>query len=527
MTLLWVIVDLSLLFLRLLRHRYVFNAPDFPNPNLPFFCRYSFKTADYRDFFVNHLSHWDHRESDARQGLMAGLVERECERRNREPAWPHFQPLAHRIRGGDGVADDAHAWRSVALVPFWGGSASESGGNSHSNAKRSIKVAQIAGTVCSALKSFRAAAVGVCSAQDRNDVLAALAVKWGLRPWAAVHLPSLSLPSSLPHRDASTLRANMKHLKLPPTTSIEALADVLRQHPAEASKLHSLFDLNEAVLVNGSRLDLRAGAELLVLQFDCSVGVHLPFHLLQAAQALMVQPTQTVANATVAGGGATKKTTKAKGAGKASASTVVGCQGVACGGGGVAAVTRGALLGLSWRAVDYVYFTEADQVTFMQDTRVLSSLVAMLNATNYVAPQRMTMSHGAAFLQMPGLHKLSVGEATQAFWQKQANSKAPPVARQRQRRRRLSSRVAFSISAKHNATPAATDKVDRARRRLFMPHAGERPGAASQSASELFYLENECRSNSGERGYLGPAGVHVAHEAGHEAGRVAGLRRRR
>jgi len=468
---------------------------------------------------------------------MAGLVERECERRNREPIWPHYRPTAHRVRGGDSAGADANGWRSVALVPFWGGSASESGGNSHSNAKRSIKVAQLAGTVCSALEAFRAAAVGVCSTQDRNDVLSVLTSKWGPRHWSAVYLPSISLPTSLPLRDASTLRANMKHLKLPTTTTITELASVLKQHPVEAVKLHNLFDLNDAVLVNGTNSILSSNTELLVLQFDCSVGVHLPFHLLQAAQALMLQPrasadvdqnnhslkpNQTSENATAnveSNRKSTKKGKKMKE--ELPASTVIGCENVACGGGDVAPVTRGALRGASWQDMDYVYFSEADQVTFIKDAQVLSSMVAILNATNYVAPQRMTMNHGTSFLQLPGVNHLSIGEATQAFWQNTKNYKASHASKQISRRligsKRQHTPADFNNSTTIDATSDNIDEEAR-RRRLFMPRAGARLGKASQMPSEMFAMENECEPNAGERGYLGPASVHVIHDASPDDG---------
>jgi hypothetical protein len=357
-----------------------------------------------------------------------------------------------------------------------------------------------------------------------------LATKWGLRPWSAVYLPSISLDASLPLRDASTLRANMKHLKLPTTTTVDELASVLKQHPAEAAKLHNLFDLNDAVLVNSTSNVLQSNAELLVLQFDCSVGVHLPFHLLQAAQALMLQPSADAdkkqnggslkpteaAEGPAANSGEKKSSKKGKKKEKPPASTVIGCENVACGGGGVAPATRGALLGASWQDVDYVYFSEADQVTFIKDAEVLDSLVAILNATNYVAPQRMTMNHGASFLQIQGVNRLSIGEATQAFWQNTNNDKSTRMGKRISRRlvstNRHNERIIFNSSSAYDSKSATIDVEARARR-LFMPRAGARPGTVSQMPSEMFTMENECEPNAGERGYLGPAGVHVIQHA--------------
>mmetsp|Transcript_27620 Transcript_27620/g.56688 ORF Transcript_27620/g.56688 Transcript_27620/m.56688 type:complete len:381 (-) Transcript_27620:633-1775(-) len=39
---------------------------------------YAFKTTSYRDFYVNHLSHWDHKHKEADVEKMSEAVEREC-----------------------------------------------------------------------------------------------------------------------------------------------------------------------------------------------------------------------------------------------------------------------------------------------------------------------------------------------------------------------------------------------------------------------------------------------------------------
>ena len=48
---------------------------------------------------------------------------------------------------GDGGSNPKRPrWSSVALVPFWGGSTAQSGGNSHSMAFDGMKMRQAAGT---------------------------------------------------------------------------------------------------------------------------------------------------------------------------------------------------------------------------------------------------------------------------------------------------------------------------------------------------------------------------------------------
>jgi hypothetical protein len=156
---------------------------------------YSFKTTSYQDFAVNHLSHWDHKHAKNEPDIekMAGAAERECglltsgdvasnnnnksAKRNRPQlvqmphlGTPHTVPNAlprsffhtqndekeeSRKSGGSGGSGGgskggeggdggiAEGWKSVALVPFWGGSAAASGGNAHSNAKREVKVSRL------------------------------------------------------------------------------------------------------------------------------------------------------------------------------------------------------------------------------------------------------------------------------------------------------------------------------------------------------------------------------------------------
>ena len=54
--------------------------------------------------------------------------------------------------GGNDGDDDDERLAGLVLVPFWGGTAEASGGNSHSEATVEAKHMQAAGTVCSAMK---------------------------------------------------------------------------------------------------------------------------------------------------------------------------------------------------------------------------------------------------------------------------------------------------------------------------------------------------------------------------------------
>ena len=136
---------------------------------------------------------------DAAIETVAQAAERDCAGVSK-----NLDTLAHLGYASDTLARPqlyrpglAHGWRSVALVPFWGGTAEASGGNSHSRAKRNAKIRQAAGTVCSALKPFHRAAVGVCGPEDRNLLLEALQGRWGIGPAAAVRLPRMPIDRAL------------------------------------------------------------------------------------------------------------------------------------------------------------------------------------------------------------------------------------------------------------------------------------------------------------------------------------------
>ena len=427
---------------------------------------YAFKTSDYRDFYVNHLSHFDHRASESQQQKMAAAAERSCLKRNKgSPYLEHRKPVAYSMPGSS--KSPTHAWKSVALVPFWGGSAQESGGNAHSNAKHGVKVSQLLGTVCSALKPFEFAAVGVCTERDRDAVLSSLNT-WEVGPVAAIQFSSLNFDDSLPHRDASNLNQNLKHLKLSSAgLSQQEKGDLLKKHPEILSKIYKMFDINDAVFIKGTPVELE-NAAVVIFQFDCAVGVHLPYHLLQLAQTLL-------------------RNTRGKPARASSRNGVV-----SHGHGGIA--DHGALAEYDWGDVDYLYFTEADQITEVRNSAVLSALVSMLNASNYIAPQRMMMRGGnSAVLARPDFDKKSISELLHDAWVSEASHK---------RRRLLDAK-----SGTESSREATTDNRQR-HRRLFMPHAGERLGKPSKMALEPLAMENECSPGAGEPGYLGPSRVH-------------------
>jgi len=530
---------------------------------------------------VNHLSHWDHHNSEAAIDEMSRASERECLPRLVERTMPHWPPRgfarpggrpAGSGGGGDGESEGGSGngdggWSSVVLVPFWGGTAEASGGNAHSKAKREVKVRQAAGTVCSAVRAFGRAAVGVCNAADRDSVLASLGRGgWGLGPAVAIQLAPVAFRRSMAIRDEGILNTNLKHLKLDYLRlTRDEKAALLEATPGTAAKLHNLFDLKDAVVTNGTAAEA-ARARLLVVQFDCAVGVHLPFHLLQFAQALLRNGRglggggggSNVA-ATATSGSTAKAKLRAEAADASSLLMERGDVRGVFGGGGATEAARGwggPLEGLSWGDVEYIYFTEADQLTFVRSPSVLAALVSMLNGTSYVSPQRTT-KRGRMVLNHPRLSAMAENEVVQASW---ATPPSPSGqwftgqsgARRDHRRRRLRSGASGRASVNgargrgsggggrngrrhllsgetHAVARNASSATQRARavdddggaslepvaepsarRRLRLPHTGEKAGAASANAAEALALENECLPDQGEPGYLGPAQVHVA-----------------
>ena len=127
------------------------------------------KTADYNDFYVNHISHYDsavlksgHCGADINERLKiinatGTAAELECERsevtrsfksRTRSRELKLTVPLGSRASlsgntGGEKRKDASTGNHGdlntvIGLVPFWGGSAEESKGNAHSSASREV-----------------------------------------------------------------------------------------------------------------------------------------------------------------------------------------------------------------------------------------------------------------------------------------------------------------------------------------------------------------------------------------------------
>ena len=444
---------------------------------------FSFKLSDYRDFMVNHLSHWDRSESDQNQATMGGAVERECLPRNREPMLSHVTPKGFgvpRDLGEDNVEKQT-PWKSVALVPFWGGSKEQSGGNSHSNAKRDTKIQQLAGTVCSAMKPFGRVVVGVCNARDRDSVLNSLSVKWGIGPSVSLRLPSLPFNVSMRLRDEHLLIGFLKgfKMKIPPGSTREDKANQLRENAQAMARIWKMFDLNEVFLTNGTESDLMA-AQLIVFEFDCAVGVHLPYHLLQTTQSLLGWNKPDPAPRKKTRGDIVlnemdlelKKSVVDHGSGAAS---------------------RGPLAKYSWSDVSYVYFTEADQLTWVASDKVLAGIVSMMNATSYVSPARMQMK-GNSILKRSGFDEKSIGEVVREAWRTESRST-------RHRRLRL---------ANDHRRLQATGQQSKYHRRVLVGKSATK----SSDPKEVLAIENICIPGTGEPGYLGPARVHVATPSG-------------
>ena len=114
----------------------------------------------------------------------------------------------------------------------------------------------------------------------------------------------------------------------------------------------------------------------------------------------------------------------------------------------------------------YVYFTEADQLTAVKDGDVLRSARAILNATNYVAPQRLQMHQSAVKLRAQGFDERSI-----------------------------------------SALLAAA--VERGQEAMLSSSSSSSSAVAVAAENFPFTLENECRPGQGEAGWLGKAAVHA------------------
>jgi len=451
---------------------------------------------------------------DAAIETVAQAAERDCAGVSK-----NLDTLAHLGYASDTLARPqlyrpglAHGWRSVALVPFWGGTAEASGGNSHSRAKRSAKIRQAAGTVCSALKPFHRAAVGVCGPEDRNLLLEALQGRWGIGPAAAVRLPRMPIDRALELISDKLLLQNVKHFGLlRDRMKRPDMVATLLENPTMLAKVAATFDINNATLVNGTAEDL-SRARLTVFEFDCAVGVHLPYHLLQLAQKLIrghsIRGHSTErkgVDATLVMGWNGKKR---RGRQKASEDEAISSvRGALLSGRGPLAAAKW------WGSVEVLYFTEADQLLSVASAQVLASSAAMLNASNYVSPQRAMMRNDAA-----AGHKEFQGQGLTAtvrdLWGQEVRGQeaASDPTERRQWRRRLTQGAekktphgAHVRPAQHRATVAHEQRVAPAE--LFQRRLG---GADRSSNWRMFSIENQCEPGAGEAGYLGPSGIHIA-----------------
>lgn len=369
------------------------------------------KTADLSDFYVNHLSLWGElRPKETRMpdiARMASAADRECSGLKREldlrlvhKKFP--RPLASRTS-------------TMVLVPFWGGTSEASGGNAHSLASRGNKAKEFAGTICSALRSFAPprrhaekyyshshntssfqprpssqvacggnvrVTVGVCSAEDRNTALEKLRA-WGITPVEAARVLPMSADAALEIMDDEKVRAFIRSMKIIPLPRDrrERLA-ALRASPEAMKSMPKVFNASSPVKMHKtpSTTQISANTTVVVLQFDCHLGVHLPFHLLQVTQLL----------------------TKVEGKNKTSPLEPP--------------INLGNLFEESWGDIGYVYFTEADQLTSIKDGRTLRSLKAVLNRTTYVVPHRLDMRKGpaAGILNEPGFESRGLVEMVQS-----------------------------------------------------------------------------------------------------------------
>mmetsp|Transcript_27622 Transcript_27622/g.56691 ORF Transcript_27622/g.56691 Transcript_27622/m.56691 type:complete len:473 (-) Transcript_27622:126-1544(-) len=468
------------------------------------------------------------------------------------------------------------------------------------------------------MRPFHTVLVGVCSAVDRNAVLAQVGVKWGVEPFAAIELKPMSFQESVPHRSKAQLMANMKHLNLNPQgLSVEQQAQELTKHPEALAKIAAMHHgLHHATVTNlssshvtGAPMTAKSGegqvgaeeaAALLVVQFQCSLGVHLPFHLLQFAQGLLArnareadddeeekigEEAEDKREKGEEGGGVRRKRKAAEKKGRKEhavekKNSKVSSKRTRRGGGDSggnyssnrydgdggdvgmdfnyqrpsssssssssllsatptrtsqnrdiarnssaqqqreprsssssqrasprrqlsssqppppfarsAAASARFLKSLSWREVDFVYFTEADQITSLSRSSNsggggLARIVSMLNGTNYVAPQRMVLRNSAV-MSHPDFGERAVTEIVEVNWEKEGGG------------------------AEEEESSGGVPRLER-RRRL---RSAARPAFAGLDAdndqqganNDAFSLENECSIGGGEPGYLGTAKVH-------------------
>jgi hypothetical protein len=193
----------------------------------------------------------------------------------------------------------------------------------------------------------------------------------------------MSADAALEIMDDEKVRAFIRSMKIIPLPRDrrERLA-ALRASPEAMKSMPKVFNASSPVKMHKtpSTTQISANTTVVVLQFDCHLGVHLPFHLLQVTQLL----------------------TKVEGKNKTSPLEPP--------------INLGNLFEESWGDIGYVYFTEADQLTSIKDGRTLRSLKAVLNRTTYVVPHRLDMRKGpaAGILNEPGFESRGLVEMVQS-----------------------------------------------------------------------------------------------------------------
>jgi hypothetical protein len=168
---------------------------------------------------------------------------------------------------------------------------------------------------------------------------------------------------------------------------------------------------------------------------------------------------------------------------------------------------------LTWRDVGFVYFTEADQLTSLAGggAEGLARVVGMLNATNYVAPQRMLMRVSDRLFRLPGFESKALSTALQELTT--TGSSGVPTGG------KTKAMVARSLSdageggEEEEEGGGSEERIGRKEARLGRSKRpafdrGDGSPRPLELSNELFMLENECSVGGGEAGYLGPAKLH-------------------
>lgn len=307
------------------------------------------KTADYNDFYVNHLSHYDssvlksgHCGTTMNERLKiinatGSAAELECERsevtssrsRKLNPSSVTSKGTAKKRTDDNGGEQRDLLNTVIGLVPFWGGSAEESKGNAHSSAPRELKTKQAAGTICSALRFFRQAAIGVCNKGDA-DVIDRTLREHSISTIRAAS-PSPAVRSEI-DKYLSSSDPEQKVLAMLEHRKDKFRGKNLNQNEQRLQVLISKDEETSGAV--DCKHFLKGSVQVVIAELPCVKGVFLPYLLLERAQNCL---------------------------------------------------RKG-----SW-SHENVYFTEADQITGIRSQRIGKALVAKLGLKTYIAPQRMVM----------------------------------------------------------------------------------------------------------------------------------------